>query len=159
MSRGYRVAQLDHVEFFVPSRREAASWYERVLGLEIVEDYEFWAADPRGPLMISTPEGGTKLALFRGEAQGTRPTAGFHRVAFRVDGPGFVQFLARLKEIPLEDHEGRPLRPTDVIDHERSYSIYFCDPFGHRLEVTTYDHDYTAQRLPVGGSETGENPG
>jgi catechol 2,3-dioxygenase-like lactoylglutathione lyase family enzyme len=47
------VLQLDHVELFVPDRYEAARWYQRVLGLEIVREYEEWAADPRGPLMIS----------------------------------------------------------------------------------------------------------
>jgi imidazolonepropionase-like amidohydrolase len=41
-------------------------WYKRVLGLEIVPEYEFWAQDPHGPLMISSDGGSTKLALFRG---------------------------------------------------------------------------------------------
>jgi hypothetical protein len=28
-----------------------------------------------------------------------------------------------------------------VVDHDKAYSVYFSDPYGHRLEVTTYDHD------------------
>ena len=78
----FQVAQIDHVELFVPERRAAAAWYARVLGLEIVPGCEHWAEDPRGPLMIGTRDAGTKLALFRGEPQGERETAGFHRVAF-----------------------------------------------------------------------------
>ncbi|MCB8934162.1 MAG: VOC family protein [Candidatus Promineofilum sp.] len=36
----FRVIQIDHVEFFVPDQYEAAAWYQRTLGLEIVPDYE-----------------------------------------------------------------------------------------------------------------------
>ena len=75
---------LDHVELFVPDRHEAAAWYSR-LGLEIVEECRAWAEDPRGPLMISSDGGVTKLALFTGQPQGARETSGFHRVAFAVD--------------------------------------------------------------------------
>jgi catechol 2,3-dioxygenase-like lactoylglutathione lyase family enzyme len=47
----FRVLQIDHVELFVPDRHEAARWYERVLGLQIVPEYEPWATGG-GPLMI-----------------------------------------------------------------------------------------------------------
>ena len=57
--------QIDHVELFVPDRYEAARWYERVLGLRVVPEFEPWATGG-GPLMISTDEGNTKLALFEG---------------------------------------------------------------------------------------------
>lgn len=50
----FRVLQIDHVELFVPDRHEAAEWYRRTLGLEIVPGYQDWAADPGGPLMISS---------------------------------------------------------------------------------------------------------
>ena len=56
----FRVQQIDHVELFVPDRYEAAKWYEQALGLEIARDYEFWAKDPGGPLMIMTADGATK---------------------------------------------------------------------------------------------------
>jgi hypothetical protein len=36
--------------------------------------------------MISPDGGRSKLALFEGNPQGSRTTAGFHRVAFRVSG-------------------------------------------------------------------------
>ena len=62
----FRVLQIDHVELFVPDRREAADWYQRILGLEVVPEYQEWAAVPGGPLMISSDDGNTKLALFEG---------------------------------------------------------------------------------------------
>ncbi len=126
----FRVQQIDHVELFVPDRYEAARWYERVLGLKIMSEYEFWVKEG-GPLMIAA--GTTRLALFTGEPRGQRPTAGFHRVAFRVDGPGYVDFCQHL-DIPHEE-----------ADHAKSWSVYFSDPYGHPLEVTSYDYEYVVK--------------
>ncbi len=145
----FRVQQIDHVEFFVPDQYEAAAWYSSVLGLAIVPELEVWAAD--GPLMIATESGGTLLALFQGEPRGDRPTAGFHRVAFRVNGPGFLHFLARLPHIDLKNRVGGQLTADQVVDHQKSWSIYFNDPYGHLLEVTTYDYDQVAVALDKRG--------
>lgn len=143
----FRVLQIDHVELFVPDRYEAAAWYQRVLGLEIVPAYRKWAEDPRGPLMISSDDGSTKLALFGGQPQASRPTAGFHLVAFRVDAEGFLAFLRRLGELQLKDRKDQPLSCDSVVDHQGAFSIYFTDPFGHHLEVTTYDYEKTQAAL------------
>lgn len=149
----FAVGSLDHVELFVPDRFEAASWYERALGLQIVEECRPWADNPQGPLMISSDGGATKLALFTGEPQGSRQTAGFHRVAFVVDGRGFLAFLERLPGLGLEDQQRRPVRADVAVDHQQAYSIYFCDPYGHRLEVTTYDYEAVcAALIPARGS-------
>jgi catechol 2,3-dioxygenase-like lactoylglutathione lyase family enzyme len=141
----FQVQQIDHVELFVPDQYEAAKWYEEILGLKILPDYEYWAAN--GPLMISSNGGGTMLALFVGEPRGQRPTAGHHRVAFRVDAAGFIRFLARLADHPVYNERGQPLTPQQVIDHDLSYSIYFCDPYGNRYEITTYDYEVISAYL------------
>ena len=143
----FRVLQIDHVELFVPDRQEAADWYCRVLGLRVVPGLEQWTANPGGPLMIATAAGGTKLALFEGQPQQARSTAGFHRVAFRVDAAGFIAFVRRLDDHHLNDHQGRPVTADAVVDHDLAYSIYFCDPYGHRLEITTYEHDVVREGL------------
>jgi catechol 2,3-dioxygenase-like lactoylglutathione lyase family enzyme len=135
---GFEVDQIDHVEMFVPDRYEAAAWYVRTLGLSVLKEYEHWATDPRGPLMVSTLGAGTKLALFSGEPQGVRRTAGFHLVAFRVTRVGFDAFLEHVKENPGMNERGEEIRELDVRDHGASRSVYFSDPYGHRLEVTTY---------------------
>ena len=135
----FRVDQIDHVELFVPDRRDAAAWYERVLGLRIMPEHEHWALDPRGPLMISSDAGNTKLALFEGTPQESRETAGFHRVAFRVGADNFARFISKVADLDLVDHLGKPVTGESVIDHTGARSIYFCDPFGHRLELTTYE--------------------
>ena len=135
----FRVDQIDHVELFVPDRYQAADWYRRALGLTVCGDYERWADDPKGPLMISSDGGSTKLALFEGRPQEDRETAGFHLVAFRVSGRNFEAFLHRLKDLTLTDHRDRTVTRKLVQDHGRAVSIYFNDPYGHRIELTTYD--------------------
>lgn len=145
---GFRVAQLDHAELFVPDRYTAAAWYARTLGLQVVPEYEHWAADPRGPLMIATAQAGTKLALFVGEPQGPSPTAGFHLVAFRVSRRDFDAFLAHVRKNPVYGERGEEVRELVVRDHGAAMSVYFRDPYGHRLEVTSYD---VAPAAAVGG--------
>ena len=130
-------AAIDHVELFVPDRRQTAEWYRRVLGLDVVPEFEHWAEDPRGPLMIGSAAG-TKLALFEGEPPGKRGTIGFRRVAFRLQGADFLDFLARLEALGLAGGAG-PLRPSDAVDHGAAFSLYFRDPWGHPLEVTVYE--------------------
>jgi catechol 2,3-dioxygenase-like lactoylglutathione lyase family enzyme len=144
---GFRVAQIDHVELFVPDRRQAADWYRRVLGLDVVPEYEHWEEDPHGPLMISSDSGNTKLALFQGRPQGSRETAGFHLVAFRVGAVDFAEFLRMVPDLGLTDHRGHRVTADMVVDHGSAYSIYFSDPFGHRLELTTYAYDETKTKL------------
>ena len=143
----FPILHIDHVELFVPDRYEAAGWYRRVLGLEILSAYEHWAAGSGGPLMISSDDGSTKLALFEGPPQESKPTAGFHRVAFRADAEAFIEFLRRLGELDLKDQQGRPITFDSVADHKKAYSVYFSDPYGHRLEVTTYDYESTRAAL------------
>ncbi len=110
---------LDHVEFFVPDRAEAAAWYARVLGCVPVPGTEHWAAHPDGPLLVSPDSGRTKLAIFAGAPQGHRETAGFHRVAFRLGASEWAGFAARISELGLEE-DGGPLRSPARSHHLRS---------------------------------------
>lgn len=146
----FKVGPIDHVEMFVPDRVKAAQWYSDFLGLRSVPDTEFWAEDPDGPLMISSDGGGTKLALFRGDPPGNQSVTGFLRVAFRVSGSEFLDLLESLDDVELVDHQNRRLSKDMVVDHERSFSIYFSDPYGHRLEITTYDYELVAASLRNG---------
>ena len=161
MSKSFRVQQIDHVELFVPDRYAAAQWYQEIFGLEIVREVEHWASDPHGPLMISSDGGNTKLALFEGKGPplrfrsfirvrgggGARETAGYHRVAFRVDRQGFLAFLDRVKEHRVFAEDGKPQASLEVVDHDSAYSVYFCDPYGNRYEVTCYDYEFLKNQL------------
>jgi catechol 2,3-dioxygenase len=135
-----RIDQIDHVELEVPNRYEAVQWYQKVLGFQICPEYEFWAESTGGPLMISTDGGKTKLALFDGQPQGTRRPIGIRRIAFRIGGTDFIQLIQELDA--LEN-----VRRSEIADHGMSYSVYFADPYGNRLEVTTYDYEIVQKRL------------
>jgi catechol 2,3-dioxygenase-like lactoylglutathione lyase family enzyme len=133
--------QLDHIELLVPDQWEAAEWYERVLGFSVIQEHVHWAEEG-GPLMITNDDGQTMLALFRGAPQADSEVIGFGRVAFRVNSDDFMRFL--------EDSSGwrQPaLSPADVVDHDKSFSVYFTDPYGNRLEVTSYDYAALRARL------------
>ena len=146
----FKVEQIDHVELFVPDRHEAARWYERTLGLTALPQHEDWAADPHGPLMISSDGGGTKLALFLGEPRRGSPTEGFHLVAFRMGGTGFLAFLDHIKTNPVYNDAGDEVHSLTPKDHGKAFSVYFNDPWGHRLEVTTYEAEWVRGRFLAG---------
>ena len=133
MPARFSVRQIDHVELYVPDRATAADWYEHVLGLKRLTKTAAWADDPHGPLMISPDGGRTMVALFTGPPQGSAEPIGLCRLAFRVDGAGFLEFIASTE--------------VEVKDHEVAFSAYFTDPWGNPLEVTTYDHQPVRQAL------------
>jgi hypothetical protein len=142
-----RVQQVDHIELYVPDREEAARWYALVFGVGPLPEHADWAADPEGPLMISSAESSAMIALFTGPAQRNHPVVGIKRIAFRTDAVGFAAFVGQVRDVPVYDTEGRELRALDVIDHEKALSAYFCDPYGTRLEVTTYEHEAARRQL------------
>ena len=85
--------KLDHIELFVSSREQAAEWYGRVFGFEVLEEFRVWAKQG-GPLMISNDGGNTMIALFEGPPQGEQEVRGFRRLAFRVTDTDFLRFIA-----------------------------------------------------------------
>lgn len=150
----FRVDSLDHVELLVPDRYEAAAWYQKVFGLEIVKQLESWCEPNHGPLMVSSDGGKTMLALLRGEPQAEHPEAGPTVIAFRVSGEKFLQFIDASSTLELAPGETIALTRDDISNHEHSYSVYFSDPWGNRFCVTTYDvkvvYDATAPPLDRG---------
>ena len=140
----FKVQQIDHIHVFVTDQREAARWYRENLGLEILTDYEHWAEDD-GPLTISSDGGNTSLALFRKEGRAIGEVK--NTIAFRVDADDFLLFLARLETFEMRDKNGNRVNASDVEDHGKSYSIYFCDPDGNPYELTTYDYQSVYDRL------------
>jgi catechol 2,3-dioxygenase-like lactoylglutathione lyase family enzyme len=131
----FAVDGLDHVHLRVRDREEAAAWYGRVLGLVVPPGVRHWAEAPGGPLFLATPRGAHCLSLFAGEPE----TAGDRTVAFGTDAGGFAAFLARLDGLEIAAASGGRLTRDDVVDHGGAWSLYFRDPDGNRLELTTYE--------------------
>jgi len=149
-----QVDQIDHVEIEVPNRYEAARWYQAVLGFEVCRQFEDWAEPGYGPLMISTDGGKTKLALFDGTPQGTDSPIGIRRVAFRVNGEPFFKFIEHLDAV-AETHS---VRRSEIFDHEKSFSVYLADPYGNRLEITTYEYNLVRNQLETRKSKAPGQP-
>ena len=119
---------IDHVAVAVRDVEQAARWYIDVLGFE-----HRWPGMWGGvPLFIG--KGTTALALFpsRGNAEPavSRRGAGMLHLAFRAARPGFLAAQRELEQRGIA---------FEFQDHEISQSIYFRDPDGHELEITTYE--------------------
>lgn len=96
--------------------------------------------------MLATPDGTRCVALYAGEpTPSDRAT-----ISFRISGKGFARFLERLGELALEDRRGGPLRPENLVDHHGAWSLYFRDPDGNPIELTTYEDPGLFMR-PSGG--------
>lgn len=120
---------LDHLAISVADPAASAAWYAEVLGLERHHE-EVWGGFP-----IFMLAGSSGLAIFPQGSPSPEPVrydgvSEFRHLAFRVDRENFERARAELAARGI---------PTEFEDHEISHSIYFDDPDGFHLEITTYD--------------------
>ena len=105
----------------------SAQWYIDILGFKRLHQ-GMWDGVP-----VFIGKGNTALALFpvreRSTSSGNADVRMLH-LAFRANRKNFVAAQEELKE--------RGIR-FEFEDHEISHSIYFRDPDGHKLEITTYE--------------------
>jgi catechol 2,3-dioxygenase-like lactoylglutathione lyase family enzyme len=116
----FEVQGLDHVALGVADQGVEESWYRDVLGLGREYAAE-WGDTP-----VALMAGGS--GLFKtGEGE---PGAALRHIAFRVDRENFeaAQDDLRRRDIAFEFQ-----------DHGVAHSIYFRDPDGLELELTTYE--------------------
>ncbi len=117
---------IDHIHVYVPSRRQAADWYKKTLGFEVVEKFAFWTQPDGGPLTISDAQHRVHLALFRSPDK--RPVS----LALGTSAAEYQAWRRHLRALNIEIVEQ---------NHQLSQSLYFDDPFGNALEITTYEVD------------------
>lgn len=122
------VGSLDHIALTVSDIETSRQWYEDMLGLKPVQ------TDPNVFVPYVT-NGKVKLALLPVEdgAEFKPPVHQGARAchpAFRTDGKTFQAYLERLERLGIENEQ---------LTHSASRSIYFHDPDGYVIEVTTYD--------------------
>jgi catechol 2,3-dioxygenase-like lactoylglutathione lyase family enzyme len=111
-----RILRIDHVSLNVSDRAESLRWYDKVLGTGRTD-----AEAPPGEPIFLGPDG-AQVALFADRAPALR------HVALLTDRVGYDEALANLRALGVE-HE--------LVPHTTRDSIYFADPDGHVLEVTT----------------------
>jgi catechol-2,3-dioxygenase len=124
---GFRLQRLDHVALNVSDRRRSVAWYRDVLGLES-------SGEPtRDDWPLFMGELGACVALFQAQS-GTVGRAGesvgLRHVAFMVGKEDLERAQARLRESAVEYR---------FEDHGNAHSVYFQDPDGNVLELTTYE--------------------
>ena len=118
---------IDHVAMGVRDIERSAKWYTEVLGFERIHE-GMWGGVPT---FIS--KGDTGIALFPASHE---PKLSNHReirmlhLAFRADRENFLGAQRELEKRGIK---------FEFQDHEISDSIYFRDPDGHQLEITTYE--------------------
>lgn len=137
------VQRIDHVEVFVSDRYEAAEWYQRVFGLEIMRGPVWeWAVNlPNGPLFLANPSGSVKVSLFEGEPLRDHPPRGQVQTCFTVDAESFLCFRDQLHDLGLYNRFGDRVTVDQISDHKLAWAFYFTDPYGNRYELNTYDYE------------------
>ena len=121
---GFRTQGLDHVALSVRDLAASERWYREVLGLERVHAEE-WDV----PVFLVAQGSGLALFPVEGREDG-EPAVRILHVAFRVDRASFEAAQDALRERRID---------VQLADHGISHSLYFSDPDGHTLELTTYE--------------------
>ena len=122
-----KLSGIDHVALTCASVDVTREWFVRVLGFQHV----FAGAWDGVPVFLKLES--TCLALFpmRGTPQAAPQRPGFDHLAFNAA----TQAAFREAQESLKGHG----IPFEFSDHGISRSIYFEDPDGRTLEITTYD--------------------
>ena len=120
---------IDHVALSVRDVERSAQWYIDVLGFERKHE-GMWNGIP-----TFIGKGTTAIALF--PVRSADPSSvsraaeiDMLHLAFRADRKNFLIAQDELKRRGIKFH---------FQDHEICHSIYFRDPDGHELEITTYE--------------------
>jgi|ERR1700704_4266789 catechol 2,3-dioxygenase-like lactoylglutathione lyase family enzyme len=125
----FKIEALDHVALSVRDVARSAQWYAEVLGFERLHK-DKWNGIP-----VFVGNGDAAVALFPaseeiGSTSSDRAAVRTLHFAFRTDRENFSRAQDELKKRNI---------PFEFEDHEISHSIYFRDPDGHKIEITTYE--------------------
>ena len=123
------VEGIDHVAMSVRDVERSAQWYIDVLGFERRHE-GMWDGIP-----VFIGKGPTAIALFplrskENSAPSERGGVQILHLAFRANRKSFRAAQEEFKQRGIQ---------FEFQDHEISHSIYFSDPDGQKLEITTYD--------------------
>ena len=145
------VLKVDHIHRYVSDKFEAAKWYERVFGFQVVDKLLPNAKKyPKAPLDIANADNSVMFALFstdRPELMGSTAS-----IAMRVTPNDFVHMMENTPELNVIDRGDSPLTNDDIIHHDATgdMSVYFVDPWGNSIEIITVMTDATVKKLGTG---------
>jgi catechol 2,3-dioxygenase-like lactoylglutathione lyase family enzyme len=118
---------IDHVAMGVRDIERTAKWYIEVLGFERLHE-GLWGGVP-----TFIGKENTGIALFPATHEAKSSAAREIRMLHLAFRAGRENFLAAQRELL-----NRGIK-FEFQDHEIAHSIYFRDPDGHQLEITTYE--------------------
>lgn len=124
------VKGIDHVALSVRNLDKSLEFYTKIIGLKISE------REYQKPGIEYFLDCGTSLiGLIQGnEAEGVHKLQdgglGGNHVSFRVDTKDFDRITDEIKQLGLTI--------TFIKKRERSWSVYFLDPDGNKLEMTAW---------------------
>ncbi len=124
-----RLVGIDHVAINVIDLKRSLEFYTKVLGLKITErEY----SKPGIEYFLDC--GGSLVGLIQGKGEEKHllqdQGMGGNHLAFRVSTKDFDQAIEELKtqKVPITFSKKR----------EKSWSVYFLDPDGNKLEITAW---------------------
>jgi catechol 2,3-dioxygenase-like lactoylglutathione lyase family enzyme len=125
----FELEGLDHIALAVQDVERSADWYVDVLGFER-RFQGMWEGVP-----VFVARGKTAIALFPGGSGQANPPVsakpdGTLHLALRANRENFEAAQQDLTRHGIAFH---------FQDHQISHSIYFRDPDGYVIEVTTYE--------------------
>jgi len=122
----FKVQGIDHVGLAVRDVEKSVEWYRVLFGLERLYE-DVWGNFP-GVVGI----GDTSVAFFPTDDPDIKLPVGLpiHHLAFRMDRVNFNSAQETLRQEGVE---------FEFQDHKIVHSLYFYDPDGHLIELTTYD--------------------
>jgi catechol 2,3-dioxygenase-like lactoylglutathione lyase family enzyme len=129
-----RLEQIDHIALRCASPEATKAWYVSTLG------FEHGFPDQRSGSPIFLRLGSTYITLFP-EKENQPPSANGRAWHLALRAATYPDFLSAQAEL-----QARGIS-FQFRDHEISHSLYFSDPDGFLLEITTYD-------IPKGATET-----
>jgi catechol 2,3-dioxygenase-like lactoylglutathione lyase family enzyme len=121
-----RLEQIDHVALRCASLEASKEWYVRTLGFEHV----YHGYGNGVPIVLRL--GSTFLTLFPQKASEV-PSANGRAWHLALRAASYADFQAAQEDLRTKGVS------FQFQDHEISHSIYFSDPDGFLLEITTYD--------------------
>jgi catechol 2,3-dioxygenase-like lactoylglutathione lyase family enzyme len=125
----FKLQHVDHIAIRVSDMERSINWYQDVLGMERVY------ADVWGDVPAMMMLGNSGVAIFPTSTSTPKPppdknTLAVSHFAFRATRAEFEKAREVLPQRGVE---------VEFQDHTVSHSIYFFDPDGHQLEITTYE--------------------
>jgi len=122
----FQIEALDHVALHVQNLQQSLEWYQSVLGMETRYHYQ----DTTGhgnPVVLGS--GDAYIALFPPSSE--VPGAPFQgHIALRVTRVNFEQAQIHLRKLGIA---------FDFVHYTRCDSMYFNDPTGYQIELSTYE--------------------